>query len=42
MNIIKHTWILSCVDRGFLVDLEPRFMISCNFELKEYFKINLD
>jgi hypothetical protein len=42
MNVIKYTWLLTCVDRGFLVDLEPRFMISTNKELRAYFKVNLD
>lgn len=42
MNIIKHAWLLACVERGFLVDLEPRFMISANADVRAYFKINLD
>jgi hypothetical protein len=30
MNIVKYNWILVCIERGFLVDLEPSYMISAN------------
>lgn len=42
MNIISYKWILSCLQRGFLVDLEPLFMIAVNNELRAYFKQNID
>ena len=42
MDIIKYTWILTCLRRGFLVDLEPQYMVATNKELEEYFKVNLD
>ena len=42
MNVISYKWILSCLERGFLVDLEPIFMIAVNDALRAYFKKNLD
>lgn len=42
MNVIDYRWILACVERGFLVDLEPLLMVSINEELRAYFKKNLD
>ena len=42
MNVINYRWVLACVERGFLVDLEPILMVSVNEELKAYFKENLD
>ena len=42
MNIVKYTWILSCIERGFLVDLEPHYMIYANEQLQAYFRENLD
>ena len=34
MNIISNKWVVACVRRGCLLDLEPRFMIYTNAELK--------
>lgn len=42
MNIINYQWILTCLERGFLVDLEPMFMVSCNEQLQAYFNTSLD
>ena len=42
MNVISYKWILSCLKRGMLVDLEPLFMIAVNDALRAYFKINID
>ena len=33
MNIISYKWVLACVRRSFLLDLEPRHMIYTNAEL---------
>jgi hypothetical protein len=42
MNILSYKWIMTCIERGFLVDLEPIYMIYANQRLKEYFLDNLD
>jgi hypothetical protein len=42
MNIVSYKWILACLDRGFLVDLEPHYMVHSNEQLNKYFKENLD
>ena len=42
MNVISYTWLLSCLERGFLVDLEPMFMVSTNKQLQQYFDTSLD
>lgn len=42
MNIVHYSWILSCIERGFLVELEPMFMVSINNQLRAYFKTSLD
>ena len=42
MNVISYKWILSCLRRGFLLDLEPIYMITTNDALRAYFKRNLD
>ena len=42
MNILSYKWIMTCIERGFLVDLEPIYMIYANHRLKEYFLDNLD
>ena len=42
MNIIHFSWVLSCLERGFLVDLEPMFMVSTNDQLQAYFDTCLD
>jgi len=42
MNIVHYSWILSCIERGFLVELEPMFMVSINKQLRAYFKTSLD
>lgn len=42
MNILSYKWIITCIERGFLVDLEPIYMIYANQRLKEYFLDNLD
>lgn len=41
MNIISDKWVVSCIKRGCLQDLEPRFMIYTNAELNEYFDGNI-
>jgi hypothetical protein len=30
MNIVKDTWITACTERGFLLELEPAYMIYAN------------
>ena len=30
MNILSFRWILTCLERGFLVDLEPQYMVYAN------------
>lgn len=30
MNVIHFSWVLSCLSRGFLIELEPMFMVSTN------------
>ncbi len=42
MNILSYQWILTCIERGFLVDLEPHYMIYANEMLQAYFLDNLD
>jgi hypothetical protein len=42
MNIVKNKWVLACSDRGFLLELEPNYMIYSNQELCDYFKDSLD
>ena len=42
MNIVCYKWILACIERGFLIDLEPHYMIYANDKLQEYFLQNLD
>ena len=42
MNIIHHSWVLNCVERGCLLELEPMFMISTNRHLEAYFEHSLD
>jgi len=42
MNIVRYTWLLACLERGFLVDLEPQYMLYANEQLQAYFKDNLD
>ena len=42
VNILSYKWVLACLERGQLVDLEPRFMVHANEELGEYFRENLD
>jgi DNA ligase-4 len=42
MNILSYRWILTCVERGFLVDLEPSYMVYSNERLQRYFSENLD
>ena len=42
MNVIHFSWVLSCLERGFLVDLEPMFMVSANIALQNYFDTTLD
>ena len=42
MNVIHFSWILSCLERGFLVDLEPMFMVHANKALQSYFDRTLD
>ena len=37
MNILSYKWILTCIERGFLVDLEPQYMIHSNEQLNAYF-----
>lgn len=42
MNILSYKWILACLERGFLIDLEPQYMIYSNEVLQAYFQENLD
>ncbi len=42
MNILSYKWIVRCIERGCLVDLEPVYMIHANKRLEEYFRENLD
>lgn len=42
MNIVSYKWILACIEKGFLVDLEPQYMVHSNEVLQEYFSQNLD
>ena len=30
LNVVSYTWILACIERGFLVDLEPIYMLHAN------------
>lgn len=42
MNIVKDTWVTACTERGFLLELEPAYMIHSNQQLNNYFKNCLD
>lgn len=42
MNIVKDTWITACTERGFLLELEPAYMIYANQQLEAYFRDCLD
>ena len=41
MNVIYEAWMLECVRRQRLLELEPRYMLYATPELEEYFRTNI-
>ena len=42
MNIVHYSWVMNCLERCCLVELEPMFMVSANRHLEAYFLRSLD
>ena len=42
MNIVHYKWVCDCASRGFLLELEPTYMVYTNEQLQQYFLSSLD